>query len=243
MAVKRAFRPTDLDGREQLESRAALSHVGVTHVFAQAFNNRGPQRAQAQRIPRRHGRPRFQGAGTNTGQRANTPVVVVPIKNRPASPPPAASPPVQAPDNATPADGIPAVSGVMSTKEQAIVDLVNQQRTQAGLAPLQFSSKLVEAAQIHSTNMARLGRMEHTLTGSVLPGLQDRAQHVGYNFSYLGENIAFNYPDGNSVMTAWMNSPGHRANILNPNFTEIGVGISNDSQGQPYYTQEFGKPT
>ena len=73
-------------------------------------------------------------------------------------------------------------------------------------------------------------------------GLTDRAQYVGYNYSYLGENIAFNYPDDNSVMIAWMNSPGHRANILNPNFTQMGVGITYDSGGEPYYTQEFGSP-
>jgi uncharacterized protein YkwD len=128
----------------------------------------------------------------------------------------------------------------MSAQEQTIVDLVNQQRAQAGLAPLQVSPQLVEAAQIHSQDMATLGQMEHTLPGAALPTLQSRAQYVGYNYTYLGENIAFNYPDDNSVMTAWMNSPGHRANILDVNYTQIGVGIATDSLGEPYYTQEFG---
>jgi uncharacterized protein YkwD len=130
----------------------------------------------------------------------------------------------------------------MSAQEQTIVDLVNQQRQQAGLGALQVSSQLVEEAQIQSTDMAELGVMDHVLPGSALPTLQDRAQYVGYNYSYLGENIAFNYPDDNSVMTAWMNSPGHRANILDPNFTQMGVGIVYDGQGEPYYTQEFGQP-
>jgi uncharacterized protein YkwD len=137
---------------------------------------------------------------------------------------------------------IPTVSGALSPQEQLIVDLVNEQRQQVGLAPLTVDSKLVEAAQIQSADMAKLGVMAHVLPGSALPAPQDRARYVGYNYSYLGENIAFNFPDDNSVMTAWMNSPEHRANILDPSFTEIGVGIAFDSQGEPYYTQEFGTP-
>jgi uncharacterized protein YkwD len=58
----------------------------------------------------------------------------------------------------------------------------------------------------------------------------------------LGENLAFNYPDPNSVMAAWMGDSGHRANILNADYTQIGVGIAYDSQGEPYYTQDFGAP-
>jgi uncharacterized protein YkwD len=130
----------------------------------------------------------------------------------------------------------------MTAQEQTIVDLVNQQRAQAGLAPLQVSPQLVEEAHIQSTDMAEIGVMAHVLPGAALPTPESRAQYVGYNYSYLGENVAFNYPDDNSVMTAWMNSPEHRANILDPSYTQIGVGIAYDSQGEPYYTQEFGQP-
>src|SRR5512135_1705084 len=69
-------------------------------------------------------------------------------------------------------------------------------------------------------------QMSHTLPGATEPTLQDRVQAAGYNGSYLGENIAFNYPDANAVMVGWRNSPDHRANILNPNFTQIGVAIA-----------------
>jgi uncharacterized protein YkwD len=130
----------------------------------------------------------------------------------------------------------------MTAQEQTIVDLVNQQRAQVGLAPLQANPLLVEEAHIQSTDMVALGVLSHDLPGAALPTLQSRAQYVGYNYSYLGENVAFNYPDDNSVMTAWMNSPGHAANILDPSYTQIGVGIAFDSQGEPYYTQEFGTP-
>ena len=96
---------------------------------------------------------------------------------------------------------------------------VNVVRQQNGLAPLTVSPKLVKAAQIHAHDMAALDVMAHDLPGAALPGLADRAAYVNYNFSTLGENIAFNYPDTASVMTAWLNSPGHRANILGADYT------------------------
>jgi uncharacterized protein YkwD len=130
----------------------------------------------------------------------------------------------------------------MSALEQSIVDLVNQTRQQNGLAPLQVNPLLVEMAHIQSTDMAELEQLSHDLPGAALPSLQSRAQYVGYSFAYLGENVAFNYPDANSVMTAWMNSSGHRENILNSSYTEIGVGVAYDSQGEPYFTQDFGAP-
>jgi uncharacterized protein YkwD len=130
----------------------------------------------------------------------------------------------------------------MSALEQAVFDLTNQARQVNGLPPLQVNSQLVTAAQTHSSDMARLNLMEHDLPGVAEPTLQSRAAAVGYNYSWLGENIAFNYPDAPSVVAAWMSSPGHRANILNPNYTEFGVGIAWNSAGQPYETQEFGRP-
>jgi len=132
--------------------------------------------------------------------------------------------------------------GTMSALEQAVVDLTNQARQVNGLPPLRVNSQLVAASQTHSSDMARLNLMEHELPGVAEPTLQSRAAAVGYNYSWLGENIAFNYADAPSVVAAWMNSPGHRANILNPNYTDIGVGIAWNSAGQPYETEEFARP-
>ena len=70
--------------------------------------------------------------------------------------------------------------------------------------------------------------------------MQSRANAVGYPYAWLGENIAFNYPDAPSVVNAWMNSPEHRANILNPNYTDIGVSFAWNSLGQAYATEDFG---
>jgi uncharacterized protein YkwD len=122
-----------------------------------------------------------------------------------------------------------------------IISLTNRARTAAGLAPLTVNPKLVQAAQIHVGDMARLDRMLHDLPGAVLPTLQERARFVGYNYSWMGENIAYNFVDGYAVMIGWMDSWGHRENILNPNFTEIGVAVASNSRGQLYFCQVFGQ--
>jgi uncharacterized protein YkwD len=127
-----------------------------------------------------------------------------------------------------------------SALEQAVVDLTNQARQQNGLPPLQVNSALVAMAELQSNNMAQLNEMSHVLPGVGEPTLESRAAAAGYNYTWLGENIAFNYPDAASVVAAWMTSPQHRANILNPNYTDIGVGIAWNSLGQAYATEDFG---
>ena len=142
-----------------------------------------------------------------------------------------------------PGNGSVSISSTMNSDEQAIVDAVNQVRAQNGLAPLQVNGQLVQMAHLQANNMATYNTMSHTIAAAPQPGLTDRASYIGYNYSWLGENIAFNYSDTGSVMNAWMNSPGHRANILDANYTQIGVGISFDSTGRPYFSQVFGKPS
>jgi uncharacterized protein YkwD len=248
MARKRGFRPSGMDVHEGLEPRLSLSQAAVHHLFFPFADHGEVFRVVARRGHGPHGKAAKHQfpKGPRAQSNPTSPIIVVTLPSTttttPVASPPVSSPPVQAPPSTVPPAGIPTVPGVMSATEQTIVDLVNQQRGLAGLAPLQGNSRLVKAAQIHSSDMARLGQMEHTLPGAALPALEDRAGYVGYSYSYLGENIAFNFRDDNSVMNAWMNSSGHRANILNPNYTQIGVGIAYDGQGQPYYTQEFGKP-
>src|SRR6185295_2218657 len=83
--------------------------------------------------------------------------------------------------------------------------------------------------------------MQHTLIGSPQPTMQTRAATIGYEWRALGENIAYGYSDAASVVNAWMNSAGHRANILNPMYTEMGAGVVRTDTGLPYYTQSFGQ--
>jgi len=252
MAGRRAFDPSFRAGLNQLEARLVLSHVAAHHLLVPLVPAEGHHQVAAPHVIKVHEKAAHHGSkeGTSAGPTSlsnpTTPIIVLPISTppeaqAPTSPAPTSTSTTTSSTDTTPLP-VPTVSGVMSADEQTIVDLVNQQRQQAGVAALQVSSQLVEEAQIQSTDMAELNDMDHVLPGSALPTLQDRVQYVGYNYSYLGENIAFNYPDDNSVMTAWMNSPDHRANILDPDFTQIGVGIAYDSQGEPYYTQEFGQP-
>jgi uncharacterized protein YkwD len=143
----------------------------------------------------------------------------------------------------------PARTTGMSGVEGQILALVNQHRQAAGLAPLAAEGRLNFAAAHHSQNMANLsgllglsGAMAHTLLGSPLPTLLGRADYAGYEYQMLGENIAYGYTSPAAVVQAWMESPGHRANILNANFTEIGIAVRATAGGVLYYTQEFGRP-
>lgn len=124
------------------------------------------------------------------------------------------------------------------TEQAQIVALVNAERTKAGCRALTVDDKLTTAAQRHSEDQAAHRKMSHT--GSDGSDAGDRLARVGYSWRAYGENVAWNQPTPAAVMDAWMNSSGHRANILNCTFTEIGVGVAR-SDG-PYWTQVFGTP-
>lgn len=130
----------------------------------------------------------------------------------------------------------------LSEFELAIVQYTNQERGRVGLAPLAVNTRLTDAARHHARNMAAFENMSHTVSGADLPDPASRLRYYGYSYRLWGENIAWNYPTAQSVVSAWINSPGHRANMLNPEFTEIGVGVAYSSRGEPYYAQNFGKP-
>lgn len=123
--------------------------------------------------------------------------------------------------------------------QHAIIRLTNQERQKHGLRPLRENYTLNAAAYNHAYNMARKNRMEHVLDGH---NAGDRITAVGYTWQSYGENIAWNYLSAAAVVQGWMNSPGHRKNILNPNVTEIGVWVAKNSRGEPYYCQVFARP-
>jgi hypothetical protein len=127
----------------------------------------------------------------------------------------------------------------MSPDERAMVDATNEQRKQQELQPLTPDEKLFAAARKHSADMASEKTLSHDLRGK---GAADRVRDTGYRYFEVGENIAFNDPTPQVAVNAWMHSPPHRANILRNDFTEIGVGIARSADGQPYYTQVFGRP-
>ncbi|GGO85171.1 hypothetical protein GCM10012280_18340 [Wenjunlia tyrosinilytica] len=119
-----------------------------------------------------------------------------------------------------------------------IVQLVNKERATAGCRPVTLNSKLARAAQDYTDVMARSGVLSHT--GPDGSTMTSRVEAAGYSWSALGENIAQGQKDAAAVMDAWMHSSGHRANILNCDFREIGVGVNTASSG-PWWTQDFGK--
>jgi uncharacterized protein YkwD len=142
---------------------------------------------------------------------------------------------------ATPTEASPeAGDGSGSGMTGSIVQLTNAERSRAGIASFRVSTQLSQAAQIQAAQMARLGRLEHELPGAKYPAPSDRLAAVGYRWQTYGENIAMGQSSAAAVLDSWMHSSGHRANILNSRFQEIGVGYARDSAGRPYYVQVFG---
>ena len=125
-----------------------------------------------------------------------------------------------------------------------VLNLTNEERKKANLEPLKLNSKLASAADDHSDSMAKDDFFSHTgIDGS---SVGDRVRDAGYNYRTVGENIAAGYSTASAVVSGWMNSPGHRANILNANYTEIGIGyefLQEDTGSinyNHYWTQVFG---
>ncbi|WP_042165595.1 CAP domain-containing protein [Paenibacillus gorillae] len=123
-------------------------------------------------------------------------------------------------------------SASMSQFQQQVVDLVNQERAKAGLSPLAVDSLLTKVATEKARDMDVNHYFSHTSPTYGSPF--DMMKQFGVTYSYAGENIAAGQRTPQEVMTAWMNSPGHRANILNANFKKIGVGFVNNQ-----WVQEF----
>ncbi|MGW5345251.1 sigma-70 family RNA polymerase sigma factor [Streptomyces sp. HUAS TT3] len=149
-----------------------------------------------------------------------------------ASPSPKPTPSKTAPRTSDPDPG-PAPQGPVGQ----VVALVNAERAKAGCGPLRDDAQLRSAAQAHSDDMAGRNFFAHTSPDGSDPG--DRTTAAGYRWSTYGENIAKGQQTPESVMDSWMNSAGHRANILNCSFKDIGVGIHQGSGG-PWWTQNFG---
>jgi hypothetical protein len=125
----------------------------------------------------------------------------------------------------------------------ALVDETNQQRVAETEAALQVSPLLQQAAQDKANDMAANNYFAHTSPAGITPW--DWFEKVGYSFSYAGENLAVNFSNSQDVTNAWMNSPEHRANILNAAFTQIGIATAQGTyNGQPaiYVVEEFGTP-
>ncbi|WP_406155228.1 CAP domain-containing protein [Streptomyces sp. NBC_00882] len=119
-----------------------------------------------------------------------------------------------------------------------VVGLTNRERARAGLPPLGVDPLLARAAQAYSTDMAVRAFYSHTSPEGTQPW--DRAAAAGSTRRSIGENIACGQRSAAEVVEGWMNSPGHRANILKPGFTHIGIGFAGGGPAGTYWTQLFG---
>jgi uncharacterized protein YkwD len=131
-----------------------------------------------------------------------------------------------------------------------VVDLVNAARGSArkcgserfaAAPPLNVSRKLTDAAEDHAHDMLRKKYFEHRGSDGSQP--KDRVLRAGYQPRLSGENIALGPESAEEVVAGWLKSPGHCANIMEPRFREIGVGLaSGKKRGQVYWVQTFGNP-
>lgn len=127
---------------------------------------------------------------------------------------------------------------------EGIISYTNQARKENGLPPLAVSSKLSSSSSIKVADMFKKQYFEHTSPSGISVG--DLGAQVGYGYIVIGENLAMGLFDGDQgVVDAWMNSPGHRANILNDSYTDIGVSVEYGTyNGEKTWmaVQHFGRP-
>jgi uncharacterized protein YkwD len=160
--------------------------------------------------------PGFLAPGQQPGQLPTAPSPAMPV---PGQQPPAAAP-----------------SASQQALVQAVLDGVNRERSKAGLAPLALSPQLCAVATERSQDMASRNYFSHTDPDGHDPWWH--YQQAGLAYKAAGENIAEGQPTPESVVSDWMNSPGHRANILNPAFRTIGIGVVQSAHGL-VWTQDF----
>ncbi|MFG2617229.1 CAP domain-containing protein [Streptomyces sp. NPDC048507] len=162
--------------------------------------------------------------------------VARPADEAPAEPA-AETPPPARPEPAQPSaePSAPAGSETLSGPRAEVLALVNKERAAVGCPVLTVNAKLTKAAQDHSADMAAHSNMSHTGSDGSDPGA--RITRAGYEWRTYGENVAYGYASAAQVMEGWMNSPGHKRNILDCSYKEIGIGLAQPGQ---YWTQDFG---
>lgn len=131
---------------------------------------------------------------------------------------------------------VPSINDI-KTIENEVIRLVNIERSKRGLQTLRANWELCRVARYKSQDMINKNYFSHTSPtyGSPFKMMET----FGIRFSAAGENIAMGQRSAQEVMNSWMNSPGHRSNILSATYSEIGVGLAKSSSGRLYWTQMF----
>lgn len=134
-----------------------------------------------------------------------------------------------------------------SDVEGRVIALTNDARAKNGLQPLQGEARLTDAARYFAGYIAGAGRLDHDADGTTPP---DRVKQRGYAYCIVAENLGMEYSSGGfmpdrlsrNFVDGWMESPTHRGNILEPDVTQIGVGVSRNKAGEYYAVQVFARP-
>jgi len=180
--------------------------------------------------------PKIEALLSNLGLSANKPT-----NNTSTTKPTTSKPSTSTPTTSKPTTSKPATStsttGTYSAFQKKVVELVNVERSKNGLKPLTMNTELSKVATLKSQDMAKLNYFDHTSPTYGSPF--DMMKKYGISYRTAGENIAMGQTTPEQVMQGWMNSPGHRANILKSSFTQIGVGVAKNSSGRLYWTQQF----
>ncbi|MNZ83688.1 Cysteine-rich secretory protein family protein [compost metagenome] len=140
--------------------------------------------------------------------------------------------------------GMDVTEDTLKSYELEVLDLTNTFRVSKGLQALTWNDQAAEAARLHSEDMAKRSFFDHTNPDGKSPGDRMAAQGLT-SYRTWGENIAAGYTDAIDAHYGWVNSAGHRKNLLNSNYTWLGVGVKaamNESEFGIYYTQNFYTP-
>lgn len=228
---------TSLDSKNYPHTKAILiQHAQYRYIpfgSVQWYQFGGNQQGQA---------PAQQQKPTNQGPTQQAPAAPAPAPTAPAPKPAAPAPAAPAPKPAAPAPASPApkpaapapATGDVGQFVQQVIDLTNAQRSKNGLPALKADSQLSSVAQKKSVDMAQNNYFSHTSPTYGSPF--DMMRDFGVTYKSAGENIAQGQRTPQEVVTAWMNSEGHRKNILSANFTHIGVGYEKSGN---HWTQMF----
>jgi uncharacterized YkwD family protein len=216
--------------QQNLDLNEMLKSLGITLDFAQVQEQLAqPSKEEASKtadVPNKA-----------DASQAEKPAAAKPVEPQKSEAPANAEKPA-ADNSSKPADNNQASNSEMNAYEQKVVELTNQERTKAGLQPLKAdNSTLSKMARAKSQDMSDKNYFDHQspIYGSPF----DMMKKFGISYKTAGENIAAGQKTPEEVVQGWMNSPGHRANILNASFTTIGVGYVQGGSYGSYWTQEF----
>ncbi len=190
--------------------------------------------------------PSTNTPSTNTPS-TNTPSTNTPSTNTPSTNTPSTNTPsTNTPSTNTPSTNTPNIDNTQTPSENVsnqtafeneVLRLVNVERTKQGLNPLQMDESIRQVARAKATDMYRNNYFDHTSPTYGSPF--DMLKQYGISYKSAGENIAKGQTTPQEVVNSWMNSPGHRANILNAKYTHIGIGY--EANGNEWVQMFVGK--